>query len=273
MPILGASSSGGSRPSAPVIGSATDGGTGTTASVAFTPSTYIGKGTITYTATSSPGNLTGTGSSPITVSGLTTGTAYTFTVRGTTNSGVASASSSASNSVTPATPTSFESIATFTGNGSSGSITFSSIPQTYRALQIRWTGRTTASQTNTDLYVQFNSVSNGYINHSIQGNGVVVETKNDTGGSSAIIYNSLTGNSATSGQMGVGVMDIEDYTSTTRKKTFRAYSGQQRITQGGIRSTSGMAMYNTAISSITLTIGSGNWDSNSSVALYGIKGA
>jgi len=107
MPILGANSSGGSRPSAPVIGSATDGGTGTTASVAFTPSTYIGKGTITYTATSSPGNLTGTGSSPITVSGLTAGTAYTFTVRGTTNYGVASIASSASNSVTPVEPIAF----------------------------------------------------------------------------------------------------------------------------------------------------------------------
>ena len=102
MPILGSNSSGGSRPSAPVIGSATDGGTGTTASVAFTPSTYIGKGTITYTATSNPGGLTATGSSPITVTGLTTGTAYTFTVQGTTNYGITSEVSSASNSVTPA---------------------------------------------------------------------------------------------------------------------------------------------------------------------------
>lgn len=34
----------------------------------------------TFTATSSPGGLTGTGASPITVSGLTSGTSYTFTV-------------------------------------------------------------------------------------------------------------------------------------------------------------------------------------------------
>jgi large repetitive protein len=100
MIILGAGT-GGMQPSAPTIGTATGGDT--TASVAFTASSYIGKGTITYTATSSPGGLTATGaSSPLTVSGLTNGTAYTFTVVGNTNYGVASVASAASNSVTPA---------------------------------------------------------------------------------------------------------------------------------------------------------------------------
>lgn len=101
MRIVGNSSSGGKRPATPTIGTAT--ASSGAASVPFTPSTYIGKGTITYTATSSPGNITGSSaSSPITVSGLTNGTAYTFTVVGNTNYGVASAASAASNSVTPA---------------------------------------------------------------------------------------------------------------------------------------------------------------------------
>ena len=38
-------------------------------------------------------------------------------------------------------PTSFDSIASATGTGSSGTITFSSIPQTYKHLQIRGIGR------------------------------------------------------------------------------------------------------------------------------------
>ena len=65
MPIQGIQASAGMKPTTPTIGTATDGGTGTTVSVAFTPSTYIGKGTITYTATSSPGSLTATGSGKI----------------------------------------------------------------------------------------------------------------------------------------------------------------------------------------------------------------
>jgi hypothetical protein len=138
MPIIGNFSSAGKKPATPTIGTASDGGTGTTASVAFTPSSYIGKGTITYTATSSPGSLTGTGSgSPITVSGLTTGTAYTFTVAGTTNYGVSSDSSAASNSVTPANPSSYESIATLTPSTGTTTVSFTSIPSTYKHLQIR----------------------------------------------------------------------------------------------------------------------------------------
>lgn len=75
-----------------------------TAEISFTPAVYDGKGTATYVATSSPGGLTGSGSgSPITVSGLSNGTAYTFTVTTISGYGV-SAVSSASNSVTPVAP-------------------------------------------------------------------------------------------------------------------------------------------------------------------------
>ena len=91
------------KPDAPTIGAATATST-TTATVSYTAPAKDGGATITsYTATSSPGSITGTltqaGSGTITVSGLTTGTAYTFTVTATNSVGTSDASS-ASNSIT-----------------------------------------------------------------------------------------------------------------------------------------------------------------------------
>jgi hypothetical protein len=87
-------------PGAPTIGTATAGNSQST--VTFTAPVSNGGSAITgYTVTSSPGSISGTGSaSPITVTGLSNGTAYTFTVTATNAIGT-SVASSASNSVTP----------------------------------------------------------------------------------------------------------------------------------------------------------------------------
>lgn len=109
------------------------------ATVSFVAPAYTGKGgTVTYTATSSPGNFTASGnSSPLTVTGLSNGTAYTFTVTASVG-GVSGSASSASSSVTPVAPPTVTGgtlasdatyyYRTFTSNGtlgiSGGSVTF-----------------------------------------------------------------------------------------------------------------------------------------------------
>jgi hypothetical protein len=91
-------------PGAPSIGTATRGNA--QATVTFTAPGSNGGSAITgYRVTSSPGGFTATGAgSPIVVTGLTNGTAYTFTVAAQNAIGF-SAESAASNSVTPAAAT------------------------------------------------------------------------------------------------------------------------------------------------------------------------
>jgi hypothetical protein len=92
---------------APTIGVATATGT-TTADVTFTaPASDGGSTILSYTATSSPGGITGVltqaGSGTINVTGLSSSTSYTFTVTATNAIGT-SDPSAASNSITTNTP-------------------------------------------------------------------------------------------------------------------------------------------------------------------------
>ena len=120
----------GTPPGAPTIGTPTAGSG--SISVAFTAPSSTGTvstggaATITsYTATC--GSQTGTGtSSPITVSGLTNGTAYTCTVRATNSANLTGPASAASASTTPAagTPPTAPTIGTPTAGSGSISVAF-----------------------------------------------------------------------------------------------------------------------------------------------------
>ena len=262
---------GGMQPTAPTIGTATGGDT--SASVAFTASSYIGKGTITYTATSSPGGLTGTGTSPITVSGLTTGTAYTFTVVGTTNYGVASVASAASNSITPAAQSSYESIATISvGSGGASSISFTSIPSTFTHLQIRGIARSGRASTQDEYKINYNSdTGNNYSRHSVVGYGSGVEA---TGFVSQSHWRAgwFAGNNLTANGFGAAVFDILDYTNTNKYKTGRGFTSYDGNGNGNSGFVSGVWLSTSAITQIDITPAFSSFLQYSSFALYGIKG-
>ncbi len=111
-------------PSAPTIGAATAGNG--MASVTFTaPASNGGSAILTYTATSTPSGITATGTtSPLVLTGLTNGTAYTFTVLANNVLG-AGALSAASNSVTPqAVAPNAPSIGTATAGNQFADVTF-----------------------------------------------------------------------------------------------------------------------------------------------------
>jgi hypothetical protein len=169
---------------------------------------------------------------------------------------------------------SYESIATATGTGASGTITFSSIPSTYSSLQIRVLSR--SSGTGRNIQVRFNSDTGAnYAQHNLRGFGTGVAAAG-----SASVTEIEAGWIATSTDatnvMGASLIDIHDYASTTKNKTVRAISGIDNNTSSTsyrIYLYSGLWMNTTAVNSISLISNSGNWTTASVFSLYGIKGA
>ena len=268
-------------PDAPTIGTAT-GGSGA-ATVTYTAAATGGTAT-TFTATSSPGSLTGTGASPITISGLTNGTSYTFTVTASNSTGTSPASS-ASNSVTPVSLGDMDPIAMYeVGSGGIASVEFTSIPNTYTHLQIRYMAATNRSNYNVDLPAM--QVGNGSIdtgaNYSVHNFGVRADSVLDSnaGADSSNMYFMYAASSALiANTFGVGIIDILDYKNTNKYKTFRGLTGCDLNgtpnSQGGALSLASANWRNTsAITNIKFTPVIGpNFTQYSNFALYGIKDA
>ncbi len=181
--------------------------------------------------------------------------------------------------VTPST-SSYESIATVTvGSGGSANISFTSIPSTYKHLQVRFLAQDTrAGYYIGDMNMRFNSSSTGYAFHILTGNGSIAFADQGTNYAEIYIGSGSIG-TTTGGTFGAGVIDILDYTSTSKYKTTRTLVGNDHNGTGGTGSlggritfTSGLWQNTNAINEITIYGGNGNLAQYSHFALYGVKG-
>lgn len=168
---------------------------------------------------------------------------------------------------------SYESIATATGTGSSGTITFSSIPSTFKHLQLRIMARGTAAATRGDLYLYMNTdTGTNYTYHYLYGSGSTAGAGG--AGTQGLTYlGSIPYGSASASIMGTAIVDILDYASTTKYKTQRTFNGEDQNGSGYVYLVSGLWMNTAAITTLEIKVLSGNLSSNTTVALYGIKEA
>ena len=164
----------------------------------------------------------------------------------------------------------FESIATATGTGSSGTITFSSIPSTYTHLQVRWVARASVGGA---IYINLNGDGgSNYSAHNLNGDGANAGAQAQSAASNPLIIRN-GGISTTSSITTAGIFDLLDYTSTNKGKTWRNLGGQDLNGSGLIELASG-AWYASpaAVTSISFIHNGGNFTTDSKFALYGIKG-
>ena len=173
---------------------------------------------------------------------------------------------------------SYESIASATGTGSSGTITFSSIPATYKHLQVRTNVRNLSGAASARaMYARFNSdTGNNYTLHRLYGDGSSATASGsvtgDTGGQFFVDFAEADNGSAANIH-GVAIIDIIDYANTSKYKTVRMFSGTDLNSSGRIYLSSALWVSTSAINSITFEDPTANgFTTSSTFALYGIKG-
>lgn len=175
---------------------------------------------------------------------------------------------------------SYESIATVTLTSSASSATFSSIPSTYKHLQIRGNFIPTSTDFSAVFRLNSDATASNYIAHTMSTGGY--DNSISQGPSSLrILYTQDLNNSLYPASF---IMDILDYQNTNKYKTTRTFAGvsANNIAFGSdrVQITSGLWTSTSAINTVTIlsatggygnTIGS-NFAANSKFALYGIKG-
>ena len=247
-------------PQAPTIGTFTDGGTGTTGTLSFTANATGGSSITNYKVSTDNATYTALSpsqtSSPLSLTGLSAGTANYY-IKAVNSNGDSAASSGVSGTV--ALPSGFYSIATQSvGSGGASSVTFSSIPSTYNHLQIRG-----ISQSSADVYIRYNGDSGtNYSQHIMQGDGSATSANGFTNSTYSRIANSNPYQFA-------GIyLDILDYSNTNKYKTNRSFFGIDGNGSGVVGIWSGSWRNTAAVTSITI---SGTFSQYSSFALYGVK--
>jgi hypothetical protein len=170
---------------------------------------------------------------------------------------------------------SYESIATVSvGSGGTSYIEFDSIGSSYKHLQIRYIAKDNRSGTYADdLMFRFNSDSNtsNYNSHRLYGSGGGTPSADRVTGFGGVLGAFIAANN---GNIGGGVLDILDYTSTSKNKTTRALGGMENNSSGQMGLVSGLWLNNTdAITNIKIYPLNGSlFYQHSHFALYGIKG-
>ncbi len=170
---------------------------------------------------------------------------------------------------------SFESIATSTPSNGTTSITFSSIPQTFKSLQVRSIVRDTSTGGYDAIPVDIrpnNDSGSNYAIHSLRGDGTTVTADGYTGQPQGLPWAAAVRSSGNTDTYGAMILDIIDYTSTSKYKTLRMISGGNVNGSGSVISLDSALWQSTsAITSLTIKADYTAFASGTTFALYGVK--
>jgi len=165
-------------------------------------------------------------------------------------------------------PVTYEPIATQTVSSATGTVTFSSVPQTYTDL-ILVSSRQQASAAR--LFLRFNSdTTTLYSDTWLSGEGANTNSGRDTGQSQISIGGIWNGTTTTT--WATNVTHIMNYTNTTTFTSTLTRDSNDKGSTGTVEAMVGLYRSTSAITTVNV-VGGSNFAVGSTFTLYGIKAA
>jgi len=165
-------------------------------------------------------------------------------------------------------PNTFELIASYTATGSVSQIDFSSIPSTYTDLCLKISGRTSAGFNADNLLIKFNNSSSGFSGKALRGSGSAVVSY------SPALVGFLPGSSSTGSTFSNNEIYIPNYAGSTYKSFSCDSVTENNGTEAYALLIAQLWSNTAAINQITIyPDSSGNFVTNSTAYLYGVKNA
>lgn len=152
------------------------------------------------------------------------------------------------------------------------SVTFSSIPQTYKALKVVASARSDQGAVGSALELRINGLTtNIYSLRRVRGNGSATNSYSESNSPSLSQYAVIPGTSATSSTFSNVAIDIPNYTSTSANKPLSVDGvGENNATEAYADLTAGIVATTNAVTSVTLINGGFNFTFGSTFTLYGL---
>jgi hypothetical protein len=165
----------------------------------------------------------------------------------------------------------YESIGTITLSSATTVVSFVSLPQTYKHLQVRLLTKANLATNYFSAVMRLNSDSgSNYSYHQMSGNGASTSSSGSYPQAS-VFFNTAGSNNAS--VFCANVIDILDYTNTNKYKTVRVFGGLDTNGAGTVGMSSSVWSNTAAVTGLLFSSdGYGDWLQYSLFALYGIKG-
>jgi hypothetical protein len=164
----------------------------------------------------------------------------------------------------------YELISTTLVSTNTGSVTFSSITQSYKHLEVRYTSRST--NFNQTMSLRINGITSGYYSHELYGEDGSVTSAAYSSGYPALVVGVTVPDNNETNNFAAGVVSVLDYSATTKNKTYRTLSGAAASSKKKIALTSGSTFTLPAITSLEFFVNGCNLVAGSRFSLYGIVG-